>query len=275
MTTNGAEIQIEKGEYTRIHNVILEKLGQYNFTSQEYACILHLLRMTYGFRRKEYKLSYSDFQVATGIDPANVSRTMRRLTDNKVVIRSETGPNTAATWSFNKYFEQWTVKSRVKTTTVQDAISCQIDNSLEDNSCQNDNTAIVESTRDLLSNQQELPCQIDNSYISAKESIKEKKESSKDAAAAAVFDLWKNNMRGTFTTIIADDLGDLIDTYGADTVTQAITEAVRCEGRTVRYVSRILENWASGKSRPPEKMSPPTTVSGRVAGFSLASLMEN
>ncbi len=175
MVANGSGIQIDKGSYTRIHNAILEKLVQYDFTSREYACLLYLLRMTYGFNRKEVKLSNSDIGKAAGLDPSNVSRAMRSLVTNKVVIRSETGPNTAPTWKFNKYFEQWTVTSRVKTAIDDSANYCQNDNSLEGDSCQNDNTTIAEMTIEVLPKQQENYCQNDNSYISAKDSIKDKR----------------------------------------------------------------------------------------------------
>ncbi len=99
----------------------------------------------------------------------------------------------------------------------------------------------------------------------------------KQAEAAAVFACWKDNMPGMLTTIIADDLGDLVDTYGGDNVIRAITEAVRHNGRSVRYVSTVLESWASGKSKPgPDNITAPVaaaaTANGKIAGFSLAEL---
>jgi DnaD/phage-associated family protein len=99
----------------------------------------------------------------------------------------------------------------------------------------------------------------------------------KEAEAAAVFACWKDNMPGMLTTIIADDLGDLVDTYGGDTVIRAITEAVRHNGRSVRYVSTILESWASGKSKPgPNSIIEPAqvaTANGTVKDFDVAQLL--
>jgi len=105
----------------------------------------------------------------------------------------------------------------------------------------------------------------------------ESESNTKKAEAAAVFSCWKDNMPGMLTTIIADDLGDLVDTYGGDNVIRAITEAVRHNGRSVRYVSTILESWAAGKSKPgPDSITAPvaaaTTANGKVSGFTLAEL---
>jgi DnaD/phage-associated family protein len=99
----------------------------------------------------------------------------------------------------------------------------------------------------------------------------------KQSEAAAVFSCWKDNMPGMLTTIVADDISDLINTYGGDNVIRAITEAVRHNGRSVRYVSTILESWASGKSKPgPDSITAPIvatpTANGKVSGFSLAEL---
>jgi DnaD/phage-associated family protein len=93
----------------------------------------------------------------------------------------------------------------------------------------------------------------------------------KQDAAAAVFACWKDNMPGTMSSILADDLGDLIDTYGADTVIRAITEAVRSNGRSIRYVAKILENWATGKGKRSAEPAPsPAPVPVVMAGFSFS-----
>jgi phage replication O-like protein O len=198
MANSGAEIQVDRGEYTRIHNAILERLAEYDFTSREYACILHLLRQTYGFNRKEVKLSYGDFQNATGIDSANVSRTMKRLVEYGVVIKTDARTKAAATWSFNKYFEQWTVKSRLKTPKPVDAIYCQSDNRFTDDS-------IVETAIELLPKQQQSiakvtidDCQSDNSYISAKDNIKDNSKDKREETPPSGPTFSERNENGYF-----------------------------------------------------------------------------
>lgn len=94
----------------------------------------------------------------------------------------------------------------------------------------------------------------------------------KEAEAAAVFACWKDNMPGVLSKVIADDIGDLIDSYGPDTVIRAITEAVRSNGRSVRYVAKILENWGAGNGKPhaAPALAP---ASGIVTGFSLEDML--
>ena len=57
-----------------------------------------------------------------------------------------------------------------------------------------------------------------------------------------VFTLWENNV-GIVTPIIADTLKDWIDTYPEDWITDAITEGVERNGRNVKYIGKILQNW--------------------------------
>lgn len=266
MVSSGADIQIEKGSYTRIHNAILEQLAYHDFASREYACILYLLRMTYGFNRKDAKLSNSDFAKATHLDRTAIIKTLRRLVERNVIIKGEGDPYHAATWSFNKYVEQWDTQASVKTTTSQNDTRSSVKTTTSQNetssrfdtstSPQNDTTSSVETT---------------TSYISAKDIKDNYKDSSSKEEAAAVFACWKDNMPGTLSAILADDLGDLIDTYGGDTVIRAITEAVRSNGRSIKYVSKILENWAVGGKHRNGTAPPPTN--GIVAGFSLDDVM--
>lgn len=86
---------------------------------------------------------------------------------------------------------------------------------------------------------------------------------SQSAANAAVFQCWQDNIPGTLTTIIADDLGDLIDTYGHDSVIRAISESARANVRTMRYISGILKNWAAGNTKPTSKTRSNTNGNAR------------
>jgi phage replication O-like protein O len=156
VTNTGADIQIEHGGYTRIHNGILEQLAYHDFTSREYACIIYLLRMTYGFSRKECQLSNNDFAKATNLERTAIIKTLRGLVERNVFAKDEGDPYHAATWSFNKYFEQWDAQTSVKTTTSDETTTSQFDTT---SSVQIDTTSSVKTT---------------TSYISAKE-IKEKR----------------------------------------------------------------------------------------------------
>ncbi len=107
VTTAGKEIQIENGNFSRIHNAILERLAVTEFTGRELRCLLYLLRMTYGFQRKEHALSLNDWSAGTNISRPNIPETLRRLADRNIIYRTENGKRKPATFGFNKYFEQW------------------------------------------------------------------------------------------------------------------------------------------------------------------------
>ena len=156
MVSSGADIQIERGGFARVHNAILEQLASHDFTSREYACILYLLRMTYGFNRKECQLSNSDFAKATNIERPAVIKTLRRLVERGVIHKGEGDPYHAATWSFNKYVEQWDTQTSVKTITSVKTTTSQNDTSSSyqndtSSSYQNDTTSSVETTTSYIS----------------------------------------------------------------------------------------------------------------------------
>ena len=77
------------------------------FTGRELRCLIYLLRMTYGFQRKEYELSLSDWSTGTNISRSHIPETLRRLADRNIIYRTENGNRKPATFGFNKYFEQW------------------------------------------------------------------------------------------------------------------------------------------------------------------------
>lgn len=62
----------------------------------------------------------------------------------------------------------------------------------------------------------------------------------------AVHKCWQQNIPGTMTPIIAEQLDDLIDDFGADSLIRAITVAVNANIRTMRYVKGVLEKEQNG-----------------------------
>jgi phage replication O-like protein O len=104
---NGSEIQVERGNYTRIHNAILEALSSTNFSGRELRCLLHLLRMTYGFNRKATAISLTEWSKATGIKRGHVNETLKELVQRNVIAKTDGNASAAAIWEFNKYSESW------------------------------------------------------------------------------------------------------------------------------------------------------------------------
>lgn len=108
--TTGSGVQVDDGEFTRLHNTILEKLALARFTASEYRCLMYLFRATYGWQKKEDVISLSQWAAGTGIDPEkrhNALRTLQALTAKRVIYCKSNGNNHAATWGFNKHFDEW------------------------------------------------------------------------------------------------------------------------------------------------------------------------
>lgn len=104
-------IQIDEGDFTRLHNTILEKLALARFTASEYRCLMFLFRMTYGWQKKEDAISLSQWATGIGLDPEkyrhNALRTLQGLIAKRVIYTKDNGNNKPATWGFNKHFDEW------------------------------------------------------------------------------------------------------------------------------------------------------------------------
>jgi phage replication O-like protein O len=112
---NGDEIQVEDGNYTRIHNAILEAITLADFSKRELLCILFLLRKTYGWQKKQDVISYQQFADGTGIDRRDVITTLAGLVCKKVICKEDGGPTQPAIWGFNKYSERWQLVTKTVT----------------------------------------------------------------------------------------------------------------------------------------------------------------
>ncbi len=109
MDDNGP--QVEEGNYTRIHNDILERLALGKFTSYEHKCLWFLFRETYGYQAKDKQISLSLWQIGTGIEKRNLNRTLAKLVDRRIIYRKGAhGRGNITVYGFNKYFEFWDEK---------------------------------------------------------------------------------------------------------------------------------------------------------------------
>lgn len=106
-------IQIDDGEFTRIHNDILDGLAKARFTAMEFRCLFFLVRMTYGWQKKEDTISLSQWAAGIGIDDknrGNVLNTLNGLVTEGVIYTRSNGNNRPATWGLKKsYFDNHTV----------------------------------------------------------------------------------------------------------------------------------------------------------------------
>ena len=109
MANNGDDIQVEKGNFTRIHNAILEHIIQAHFSSREYAAVLYLLRVTYGYQTTTAKLSGAEWEKGTGIKRQNIMSVVAGLVARNIILQDGggRGRGNVATYKFNKYFDTW------------------------------------------------------------------------------------------------------------------------------------------------------------------------
>ena len=80
-----------------------------------------------------------------------------------------------------------------------------------------------------------------------------------ETTADSVVELWKENMPGSFTPIVENEISGLIDTYTAAEVDTAIRLAVKANKRTIPYVSGILKRRSGGGDRDKAPRAAPVT----------------
>lgn len=103
------------------------------------------------------------------------------------------------------------------------------------------------STEEVSTEEQQLPIQNGSGGSSRK-----KKPPAK--VRGAVHTCWQQNIPGTLTPIIVEQLDDLIDEFGAESLIHAITVAVNANIRTMRYIKGVLDN--TNKAAQPTNNKP-------------------
>jgi len=264
-------IQIDDGEFTRLHNTIFEKLAVARFTASEYRCLFFLFRTTYGWQKKEDAISLSQWAKGTGIDPekrANVLRTLRGLVAKRVIYTKSNGNNHMATWGFNKHFEQWDASLFHETVITQD-------NREQPSVITTDNTTVITQDNSELpsviaKDNSELPSVIakDNSTVIShdnetvitadnhkrkKETIKESREEKEETHAHdPLLVAWQQAYTGVdMPTKLAASLRELVSECGmAATIHGIKASAVKEGGRNFRYIAECARNYV-----PPAPMA--------------------
>lgn len=175
--TRGADIQVEDGNWSKVHNDIWESLAKTPLTGGEFRCLMFLFRKTYGFKKKEDKISLSQWSEGTGMKRQNVWVLLQSLIARKVIYCLSTGPKRAATWGFNKYVEQWGDESVMPQ--HDSSVMPDHDSLIESVMPEHDTSVMVEHDSEKTS----VMPQHDKSVIPPHERTKDKKESSSLLAA--------------------------------------------------------------------------------------------
>ena len=109
-----ADIQVENGNYTRIHNEILETLMRTHLSPLEFKLVLAIFRKTYGYHKTSDIITASQFREMTGASKVAILSALDNLTRLKVINRESVGQ--MYRYGYNKYHDQWlpeTFESRV------------------------------------------------------------------------------------------------------------------------------------------------------------------
>jgi phage replication O-like protein O len=128
--------QIESG-YTRIANELLDAIIAYPFSRREFAIVFALIRVTYGYQKKEDAISGWQLSEMTGIDRSHVSKTVADLVEKNIIRKSDSGRishgQSVPFLSINKHYKQWltvaekaTVRTVAKTATETVADSATV-----------------------------------------------------------------------------------------------------------------------------------------------------
>jgi len=107
-------LQIDDGNFTRVHNRILEELAKVQLSGHETRIVFALWRKTYGWQKKEDFISVSQFQEITGLNKVRISETIRKLKRKNLV--TENRNSNGVVYGFNKRFTTW--RKLQKTVTV-------------------------------------------------------------------------------------------------------------------------------------------------------------
>ena len=97
--------QKENG-YTAIAHEILEQLVKTALLGSELRIILFILRKTYGFQKKEDRISLTQFEKGTGLSRPTVVKTLKNLISRNILVKTA-----LLEIKFNKYWDSWVVNT--------------------------------------------------------------------------------------------------------------------------------------------------------------------
>jgi len=111
-----ASPQLENG-YTKIANEILEALAKVSFRGSTRNVLDCVLRKTYGFSKKEDKISISQFCQMIGVSKRTVIYSIQELEEKNIIFVKKNvneGEKDTNTYEFNKNYETWVVQNSAR-----------------------------------------------------------------------------------------------------------------------------------------------------------------
>jgi phage replication O-like protein O len=97
--------QAENG-HIDIANELAEKLSSYHLSGNEWMVLWVVFRKTWGWHKKEDKISLTQFEKSTGLSRPSVSDAISKLVGKRVLLANK--EKHINVYSFNKLYSQWT-----------------------------------------------------------------------------------------------------------------------------------------------------------------------
>ncbi len=104
-----ANPQIENG-HVDIANELIEALARTRISGEEMQCLWVIFRKTYGWHKKEDKISISQFSLMTGLKRQTAYRALKKLVVKNIVIKND--DSRINKYRFNKDFDKWVLSSK-------------------------------------------------------------------------------------------------------------------------------------------------------------------
>nr|WP_299241441.1 replication protein [uncultured Halomonas sp.] len=104
--------QLEDG-YTRIANELLEQVMSAPFTLREMRVVIAVVRLTYGWNRKQARITAGLLAKLTGMPATKASQTLAALIDKNVITRYG---GSRSPISLNKHTDEWRLDTPVRVT---------------------------------------------------------------------------------------------------------------------------------------------------------------
>lgn len=103
--------QLENG-YTRIANEIMDNLVNTPLLGAEFQVLLFIIRKTYGYNKKQDRISFTQFEKHTGISRQTINKTIKNLVAKGMIVKIYL-PEGNIGYTFIKDKEKWVVKTHL------------------------------------------------------------------------------------------------------------------------------------------------------------------
>ena len=114
-----ANPQLEDGRI-EIANEIGEALSRTYFSPAESKVLWAILRKTYGWHKKIDKISYSQFEEATGLHSRHIGPALKRLIKRNIIFCSNYGERKTSEYGIQKDYDKWQLTPIQVTDSVTD-----------------------------------------------------------------------------------------------------------------------------------------------------------